>query len=291
MLNLSGQSHTRSAQIDETVHENGHVISFPKQLSVTPIAIRPQPLSVRLVDIVGAIVGLILTAPLMIIAVLLIWLEDRQNPFYVANRISAGGKPFKFIKLRSISRRRGVKPDEIITSDDPRVSRLGHFIRASKLDELPQFIHVLRGEMSLVGPRANVQEIVDSFTEEERQIISVKPGITDLASIVFLNLGKVLEGSPDPKGDYNRLVRPWKSRLALLYVKNQSLGLSLRIIWLTILAFISHKKALEGVARIAQKYKANSKLERIIRQEVDLFPYPPPGAETVVSTETVSLRA
>lgn len=248
------------------------------------VAVRPQPLSIRLIDILGGLVGLTLSAPFILVAMALIWLEDRHNPFYIAERIGAGGKPFKFLKLRSISVRRGVRSDEIITADDPRVTRLGHLIRASKLDELPQFWHVLRGEMSLVGPRANVASIVESFTHEERQIISVKPGITDLASIVFLNLGKVLEGSSDPKLDYNRLVRPWKSRLALLYVKHQSPTLALQTIWLTALAFFSHKRALEGVAKIVSRHKTDPRLARIVRKEEDLMPYPPPGADKVVSS-------
>src|SRR5690606_7803514 len=159
----------------------------------------------------------VLSLPVIAVACLFIWLEDRDNPFYIATRIGAGGKPFKFIKLRSISRKSGVRPDEIIPASDTRVTRLGHFIRATQLDELPQFLHVLRGEMSLVGPRANVPAIVASFTPEEMRIISVKPGITDLASIVFLKMGSMLRDSTDPKGDYERLVRPWKSRLALLY--------------------------------------------------------------------------
>lgn len=255
----------------------------PHDLAIA-VTIRPQPLSLRLLDILGGLVGLALSAPLILIAMALIWLEDRHNPFYIAERIGAGGKPFKFLKLRSISARRGVGSDEIITADDPRVTRLGHLIRASKVDELPQFWHVLRGDMSLVGPRANVASIVASFTDEERQIISVKPGITDLASVVFLNMSKLLEGSSNPKLDYNRLVRPWKSRLALLYVRKQSLGLALYTLWLTGLAFISHKRALEGVARVVSRHKSDPKLARIVRQEEDLIPYPPPGADQVVSS-------
>ncbi|MDA5192489.1 sugar transferase [Govanella unica] len=270
-----------SRSIIESAVNTDDMIAPVKDITV---AVRAQPLSLRLLDICGALVGLTLSAPFMLIAMLLIWLEDRHNPFYIAERIGAGGKPFRFIKLRSISVRRGVGSDEIITADDPRVTRLGHFIRASKFDELPQFWHVLHGDMSLVGPRANVASIVESFTEEERQIISIKPGITDLASIVFLNLGKVLEGSRDPKLDYNRLVRPWKSRLALLYVRNQSLGLALRTLVLTVVAFVSHPRALEGVARLASHYKTDPRLARIVRREEGLVPYPPPGADKIVNS-------
>lgn len=259
-----------------------HVVPFGRKPRPRTVAIKKQSVALRLLDIVGASVGLLLSLPLILVAMLMIWLQDRHNPFYVAERIGAGGRKFRFIKLRSIPHQSGVRPDEIITSRDPRVTRLGHWIRASKVDELPQFWHVLKGEMSLVGPRANVQTIVDAFTEEELRIISVKPGITDLASIVFMNLGKVLEASENPKLDYNQLVRPWKSRLALIYVDHQSLGLAIRVLLLTALAFVNHQRALEGVARIALRFKSDPKLARIVRREEQLTPCAPPGAPAVV---------
>lgn len=265
------------------------IVQFFRKPRTIRVSIQEQPKLLRLIDIIGGLVGLILSMPFILIATVLIWLEDRHNPFYVAERIGAGGKPFKFLKLRSISVKSGVRPDEIITARDPRVTRLGHWIRASKVDELPQFWHVLRGQMSLVGPRANVQAIVDAFTEEEMRIISVKPGVTDLASIVFLNLGKVLEESDNPKQDYNRLVRPWKSRLALLYVDHQSPALAIRILWLTVLAFINHQRALEGVARISLRFKADPKLARIVRREEQLAPCAPPGAE-IVPAEVIPME-
>lgn len=242
------------------------------------------PGMMRVVDVIGGLVGTIISAPFILLAMIAIWLEDRRNPFYVAERVGAGGKPFRFIKLRSISMKNGVRPDEIISARDPRVTRLGHLLRASKVDELPQFWHVLAGQMSLVGPRANVHSIVDAFTEEERRIVSIRPGITDLASIVFLNLGKVLEHSDNPKLDYNRLVRPWKSRLALIYVDNPSLGLGLRILWLTAVAFVNHDRALRGVAQIAGRYGSDPKLSQMVLNKNRLEPYPPPGADEVISS-------
>jgi lipopolysaccharide/colanic/teichoic acid biosynthesis glycosyltransferase len=265
----------------ENPYGDRKVIPFPK----AKIRIRPsQSPLMRVIDIAGGLVGTIIGLPFILIAMLAIWLEDRHNPFYVAERIGAGGKPFRFIKLRSISMRKEVRPDEIISARDPRVSRLGHFLRASKIDELPQFWHVLSGQMSLVGPRANVRSIVDAFTDEERRIVSIKPGITDLASIVFMNLGKVLEDSENPKLDYNRLVRPWKSRLALIYVENPTVSLSLQTMWLTFLAFFNHDRALKGVARIAEKYQSDPKLSEAIVSRDRLEPYPPPGATEVITS-------
>lgn len=258
-------------------------ILFARGRSAPPgafaVPAQKQPLSLRILDVVVASIGLVVSLPIIALACICIWLEDHDNPFYIATRIGAGGRPFKFIKLRSIPRKSGVRPDEIIPASDSRVTRLGHFIRASKLDELPQFLHVLKGEMSLVGPRANVPAIVASFTPEEMRIISVKPGITDLASIVFMNMGSMLKGSTDPKGDYERLVRPWKSRLALLYVERQSLGLACKVLWLTALAFIHRDHALKGVAKIAEDCRVHPKLAPIVRREQELMPFSPPGAE------------
>lgn len=277
--------HAQAQQTDTIEADNRDVarkvIPFPS----ARVRIRKtQPPLMRLIDIAGGFVGTVISAPFILLAMVAIWLEDRHSPFYIAERVGAGGKPFRFIKLRSISMKKEVKPDEIISSRDPRVTPLGHFLRASKIDELPQFWHVLSGQMSLVGPRANVRTIVEAFTEEERRIVSVKPGITDLASIVFMNLGKVLEHSDDPKLDYNRLVRPWKSRLALIYVDNPSVSLALRIIWLTVTAFFDRDVALTGVARIAEIYHADPKLAEAVLSHDRLEPYPPPGANEIITS-------
>lgn len=277
MLNRSNAARRGIETTDIMV---SHVQSASPDVFSVPV--KKQPVSLRILDVVVASIGLVLSLPVIAVACLFIWLEDRDNPFYIATRIGAGGKPFKFIKLRSISRKSGVRPDEIISASDTRVTRLGHFIRATKLDELPQFLHVLRGEMSLVGPRANVPAIVASFTPEEMRIISVKPGITDLASIVFLKMGSMLRDSTDPKGDYERLVRPWKSRLALLYVDRQSFGLACKVLWLTVLAFLNHDRALKGVAKIAETHRVHPKLAPIVRREQELVPFPPPGADQIL---------
>ncbi len=277
--------HAQAQQTETLEQDNGDVtrtvIPFPLARSAPRVSRSPL---LRVIDIIGGSIGAVIGAPFILLAMIAIWLEDRHNPFYIADRIGADGKSFRFIKLRSISMKKEVEPDEIISSRDPRVTSLGHFLRASKIDELPQFWHVLSGQMSLVGPRANVRTIVDAFTEEERRIVSVKPGITDLASIVFMNLGKVLEDSDNPKLDYNRLVRPWKSRLALLYVDNASPILALRIIWLTVVAFFDRDAALRGVARIAQACHADPKLTEAVLSGNRLEPYPPPGADEIVTT-------
>ncbi len=116
------------------------------------------------------------------------------------------------------------------SADDPRVTRIGAFLRRYKLDELPQLINVVKGEMSFVGPRPEVLDEVNKYTSEERKLLSVRPGITDWASIKFRNEGEILRGSPDPHATYLEKIRPEKVRLGLEYVDKSSLMTDIRII-------------------------------------------------------------
>lgn len=122
--------------------------------------------------------------------------------------------------------------------DDPRITKLGRFLRKYKLDELSQLINVLRGEMSLVGPRPEVQHYVDMFTEEEKAILNVRPGITDWASLWNPDEGAILAGSPDPEKAYMEKIRPQKLKLQLKYVKKHSFWIDLKIILLTLKSII-----------------------------------------------------
>jgi lipopolysaccharide/colanic/teichoic acid biosynthesis glycosyltransferase len=123
-------------------------------------------------------------------------------------------------------------------NDDPRITRVGSWLRRYKLDEVPQLINVLSGEMSLVGPRPQVQWAVDLYTSEERALLTVRPGLTDYASLVFRNEGELLRGSKDPDKDYLEKIAPEKIRLGLLYVDTRSLWLDIKITIATILAGI-----------------------------------------------------
>jgi lipopolysaccharide/colanic/teichoic acid biosynthesis glycosyltransferase len=187
------------------------------------------------------------------------------------------------IKLRSMI----LKADKLgissTSASDRRITPIGKAIRSYKLDEIPQLWNVLVGEMSLVGPRPNVQHKgVELYTEVEQRLLSVKPGITDLASIVFSDEGEILKNSRDPDLDYNQLIRPWKSRLGLLYVENSSLALDIKLIFLTILAVISREKALTGVQNILNELGADERIKRVAKRQERLTPFPPPGAETIV---------
>jgi lipopolysaccharide/colanic/teichoic acid biosynthesis glycosyltransferase len=236
-------------------------------------------LSKRSIDVVGAGIGLLLTAPILLLCGLMVWRQDGHVPVYMAERVGRGGQLFRMVKLRSMrvgADRSGVTATSV---EDPRITPLGHFLRRYKLDELPQLWNVLKGEMSLVGPRPQVLRDVQAYTREERRLLSVSPGITDLASIVFADEGDVLRDHDDPQAACDLLVRPWKSRLGLLYVEKRSLMLDLQIVWLTALQFLSRRAALVGVASVIRRHGAPPDLCRVVLREEPLRPHLPPGFE------------
>ena len=199
----------------------------------------------RLFDITVSFLGLMLTVLFFIPICVLIWLQDFHSPFYIAPRVGKDGKIFKMVKLRSMIIDADKTGVDSTSSQDKRITPIGRFVRAYKLDEIPQLWNVLKGEMSFVGPRPNVKREVDLYTEIESNLLTVQPGITDISSIVFSDLNDILKNSQDPNLDYNQLVRPWKSRLSLVYVENQSFWLDIRLIFLTAVALVSRPLALE----------------------------------------------
>ena len=237
----------------------------------------------RAFDIFISLLGLIIASPILIPVIIAVWLHDFHSPFYIAPRVGKDGRIFRMVKLRSMI----VDADKVgvdsTSARDPRITPVGHFIRRYKLDELSQLWNVLKGDMSLVGPRPQVQRDVAIYTDVEKHLLSVKPGITDIASIVFADEGDILKDSDDPDLDYNRLIRPWKSRLGLLYIDNQSFMLDLCLILLTALAIVSREKALIGIQRILDELGADEKLKEVARRKDELKPYPPPGAAEIVS--------
>jgi lipopolysaccharide/colanic/teichoic acid biosynthesis glycosyltransferase len=145
---------------------------------------------------------------------------DRDGPvLYGGRRAGLGGREFKMYKFRSMVTNADKIGGADTASDDPRLTKTGRFLRRYKLDELPQLFNVLKGDMSLVGPRPEVPNKVAAYTPEEREILSVRPGITDWSSIKFHNEGEILAGQPDPEDAYNRLIRPEKMRLGLEYAR------------------------------------------------------------------------
>jgi lipopolysaccharide/colanic/teichoic acid biosynthesis glycosyltransferase len=242
----------------------------------------------RVLDITAATVGLIALSPLLIILSILIWLQDYHSPFYVANRMGRGERPFRMVKFRSMVVRADLSGVDSTAGDDPRITSLGKFIRRFKLDEIPQLWNVLKGEMSLVGPRPNVERETVLYTQDEKRLLRVRPGITDLASIVFADEGDILEGSTDPDLKYNQVIRPWKSRLGLLYVDAEpSAARDLKVIALTIQGALDRDAALAGVHRIAAQLGADQQLLEIITRQSPLPPGAPPGATEIVQSRAV----
>jgi lipopolysaccharide/colanic/teichoic acid biosynthesis glycosyltransferase len=169
---------------------------------------------------------------------ILIKKEDGGPVFYRGSRVGRFGKLFRIFKFRTMVVNAEKHGGPSTADDDPRITKIGKFVRKFKIDELPQLINVLKGEMSFVGPRPEVQVYVDMFTEEEKAILSVRPGITDWASIWNPNEGAVLAGSPDPEKTYMEKIRPEKIRLQLKYVRERSFWNDLKIIAQTIVAII-----------------------------------------------------
>jgi lipopolysaccharide/colanic/teichoic acid biosynthesis glycosyltransferase len=184
----------------------------------------------RAFDFVSSLLGLILVSPVLVTIAILIKKEDGGPVFYRGARVGRFGKTFRIFKFRTMVVNAEKLGGPSTADDDPRVTKMGKFIRKYKLDELPQVINVLKGEMSVVGPRPEVQMYVDMFKEEEKIILSVRPGITDWASIWNPDEGAILAGSPDPEKTYMEKIRPEKIRLQLKYVKERSFLVDIKII-------------------------------------------------------------
>jgi lipopolysaccharide/colanic/teichoic acid biosynthesis glycosyltransferase len=238
----------------------------------------------RAMDITLATAGLLLLSPILIIVSFIVFLQDFHNPLYIAPRVGKQRKMFKMVKLRSMIISADKSDVDSTASDDKRITWIGHFIRKIKLDETTQLWNVLVGDMSLVGPRPNVERDVAVYTEEELHLLDVRPGITDISSIVFSDESDILKGSLNPDLDYSQLIRPWKSRLGILYIRHQSILLDIKLILLTVTSIISRQKALNGINRILSKLSPDEKLIEIVKRESRLIPYPPPGSDIIVSS-------
>jgi len=239
-------------------------------------------------DVLVSAAGLLMLSPVLAVVCGLIWLEDRQSPFYVAPRIGLGGHQFRMVKLRSMVVRADRTGVDSTAKGDARITRIGRVIRRFKLDEFSQLWNVLRGDMSLVGPRPNVERDVRLYTAVERHLLDVRPGITDFASIVFADEGEILEGAADPDLRYNQLIRPWKSRLGLHYVAHASVWLDVRLVVATVMTAISRDLALGWIAVMLRRSGAASDLIVTARRETPLAPAPPPGAREIVRSRVPS---
>jgi lipopolysaccharide/colanic/teichoic acid biosynthesis glycosyltransferase len=226
----------------------------------------------RLVDLLVASTGLILLAPFLIVVLVVIWSSEFCSPFYFSSRVGKDGNLFNMVKFRSMfvnADKSGVSSTSI---NDPRITPVGHFIRKYKIDEVTQLWNVLVGEMSLVGPRPQVLSNVKLYTDAEKRLLKVSPGITDFASIVFSDEGEILKNSQNPDLDYNKLIRPWKSRLGLVYVDNKNPLIDTRLIVLTVISVFFRKQALKGVQKILNELNAEESIVRISTRQDKLLP-------------------
>jgi lipopolysaccharide/colanic/teichoic acid biosynthesis glycosyltransferase len=236
----------------------------------------------RLFDIAVAVVGLIISSVIVMPTAVAVWLQDFRSPFYLGPRVARGGGTFKMVKLRSMVVRADKTGVDSTGANDPRITCVGRFIRAYKLDELTQLWNVLWGQMSLVGPRPQVRRDADLYTAEEQRLLTVRPGITDFSSIVFADEGEILKNEIDPDLAYNQLIRPWKSRLALFYIDKRSLWVDLYLIATTVVAVISRDAALRGINRLLARLGAPEDLVQVALRQQTLVPQPPPGSDQIV---------
>jgi lipopolysaccharide/colanic/teichoic acid biosynthesis glycosyltransferase len=195
----------------------------------------------RTFDLCGAACALILSSPLLLAIAVAIKLDDGGPVLYWGVRAGRGGSPFRIFKFRTMVVNAERLGGPSTADDDPRITKIGGWLRRSKLDELPQLFNVLRGEMSLVGPRPEVLQEVALYSDEERALLSVRPGITDWASLRFRDEGVILRGATDPHGTYRRVIRQEKIRLGLEYVRTGSLQTDIRILATTLRVLIGER--------------------------------------------------
>lgn len=193
----------------------------------------------RIFDIITSCIILSLFFPVGLIISFWILIESKGGIFYRQQRIGLHGKSFFLFKFRSMRKDADKSGKLTVGMRDPRITKSGYFIRKYKLDEFPQFINVLKGEMSIVGPRPEVKEYVDLYDESQKEILNVKPGITDYASLEYFTENEILGASDDPQKTYIEEVMPAKIELNKKYLKNPTVFEDIKIMWMTFVKILS----------------------------------------------------
>jgi lipopolysaccharide/colanic/teichoic acid biosynthesis glycosyltransferase len=188
----------------------------------------------RLFDILFSFLVLLIFLPFGIIISLVILLTSKGGVFYIQERIGKNSNPFGLYKFRTMRKEADKVGKLTVGMRDPRITSIGYFLRKYKLDEIPQFINVLKGEMSVVGPRPEVKEYTDLYNEEQLKILTVKPGITDYASLAYFDENRLLGESSDPQKTYIKEIMPAKLELNNKYLANPTVAHDLKIVLLTI---------------------------------------------------------
>lgn len=195
---------------------------------------------IRIFDVLFSLLGLLVLLPLLLLVALAIVIEDaRGGPLYIQQRVGRGGREFGLVKFRSMFKNSDRGGTLTVGAKDARITRVGRFLRKWKIDELPQLWNVLVGEMSIVGPRPDVREYVELLNEEQRRILTVRPGITDYASIHYVDESELLGKVEDPRGFYVKELLPRKIELSLRYVDNRNVREYFRVIFLTLRAVLA----------------------------------------------------
>lgn len=189
---------------------------------------------IRFLDILFSFLGLLILSPLLMIVYIAIVIESRGGGFYMQTRVGKDGKNFKLYKFRSMRVDSDSKSQITIGARDPRITKTGLFIRKFKIDELPQLFNVLKGDMSLVGPRPEVPLYVDMYTEEQLKVLSVLPGVTDYASIRYVDENEILGNAENPYQTYIDEILPDKLKLNMEYIENRSVKEYFKVIFLTL---------------------------------------------------------
>ncbi|MCK6648807.1 MAG: sugar transferase [Bacteroidia bacterium] len=193
----------------------------------------------RIFDIFFSLIGLILLLPVFLLIAIIIVADSRGGVFYRQTRVGKDAKDFRLFKFRSMRTDADKKGLLTVGGKDSRITRVGYYIRKYKVDELPQLINVLIGDMSLVGPRPEVRRYTDLYNSEQQKVLSVKPGITDYASIEYSNENELLGKASDPEKVYIEEIMPAKLKLNLKYIAEQGVFTDMKIIWMTIVKILS----------------------------------------------------
>ena len=193
---------------------------------------------IRFFDFISSLVGLVVLAPILIVLAIWIKIDSKGPVFYKQVRVGQNGIDFGLFKFRSMVVDADKKGLITVGGRDPRITRSGYFIRKYKLDELPQLINVLLGDMSLVGPRPEVRKYVELYTDEQQKVLSVKPGITDYASIEYMDENEILGKSNDPEKTYIEEIMPEKIKYNMKYIQNKNVSEYFKIIFLTLLKIV-----------------------------------------------------
>ena len=223
-----------------------------------------------LIDKLFSILILFFFLPIILIFLILVFFQDFSNPIYISTRVGKNFRNFKLLKIRSMISNADKSGVSSTSNNDSRITSIGKIIRKFKMDEILQLINVIRGEMSLVGPRPQILSEVKMYSDFEKNLLSIKPGITDFSSIIFSDEGDILKNSSDPNKDYNKLIRPWKSKLGVFYINNSNILIDLQLIILTVLSILNRDFALKMISKLLKKLNADTELVVVAKRKCNL---------------------